>query len=48
MPDAELLRALQPLLEPREIAVVTQALGLDDELMALTEIPYLCSPKFPR
>lgn len=31
MPDAELLRALQPLLEPREIAVVTQALGLDDE-----------------
>jgi hypothetical protein len=31
MPDAELLRALQPLLEPKEIAVVTQALGLDDE-----------------
>jgi len=31
MPDAELLRALQPLLEPKEIAVVIQALGLDDE-----------------
>ena len=30
MPDAELLRALRPLLEPKEIAAVTQALGLDD------------------
>src|SRR6266540_753764 len=28
MPDAELLRALQPLLEPKEIIAVTQALGL--------------------
>jgi hypothetical protein len=31
MPDAELLRALQPLLEPKEITAVTQALGLDDD-----------------
>jgi hypothetical protein len=30
MPDAELLRAVRPLLEPNEIAAVTQALGLDD------------------
>jgi len=29
MRDAELLRALRPLLEPREIAAVAQALGLD-------------------
>jgi hypothetical protein len=31
MPDAELLRAVRPLLDPKEIAAVTQALGLDDE-----------------
>jgi len=30
MREAELLRALRPLLEPREITAVTQALGLDD------------------
>lgn len=30
MADAELLRAVRPLLEPKELAAVTQALGLDD------------------
>jgi hypothetical protein len=29
MADAELLRAVRPLLEPQEIALVTQALGLE-------------------
>jgi hypothetical protein len=30
MADAELLRAVRPLLEPEEIATVTRALGLED------------------
>jgi hypothetical protein len=30
MADAELLRAVCPLLEPKEIAAVTHALDLDD------------------
>jgi hypothetical protein len=30
MADAELLRAVRPLLEPEEIALVTRALGLED------------------
>jgi hypothetical protein len=31
MPDAKLLHAVRPLLEPGEIAAVTQALGLDGQ-----------------
>jgi hypothetical protein len=30
MADADLLRAVRPLLEPEEIALVTRALGLED------------------
>jgi hypothetical protein len=31
MADAELLRAVRPLLEPGEIALVTRALGLEHQ-----------------